>query len=378
MNEESLLILDDEPFIRELFSDVLSDEFRIITSHSGYNALDILDREEIVLALVDINMPEMNGIEFIHRAKENHPDTAFIIISGNSDINDAIDALHNGVWDFIRKPCRDFKYLKSVIKKALTRRNLIIENRQYKDHLEKMVEERTEELKIKNQELIYSRIRIIGVLSRAAEYKDYETGQHFIRVSLYSSIIARGLRLSQQYIELIEEAAPVHDIGKIGIPEIILLKQGKLTDDEYEQMKKHCQYGEDILKSPSFNLLIHSHSEQSGGNHNLSDSLLETASKIAMYHHERYDGSGYPMGLKEEQIPLEARIVAVADVYDAIGTDRSYKKAWSERECQDYIYNESGISFDPEVVESFFKSIDDIVEIKNSFKDIYSLKKSYI
>ena len=143
-------------------------------------------------------------------------------------------------------------------------------------------------------------------------------------------------------------------------------------------MKKHCQYGEDILNSPSFNLLIHKRSDFSNNKLNVSDSLLGTAATIAKYHHERYDGSGYPNGLKGADIPLEARIVALADVYDAIGTERSYKKAWSERECQDYIYNESGASFDPDVVESFFQNIDNIVEVKNSFEDKTDSKLSYI
>ena len=153
MDKESLLILDDEPTIRDLLKEALSDDFRIITSHSGYDALEILNRKEIALALVDINMPEMNGIEFIHRAKEYHQDIAYIIFSGNSDINDAIDALHNGVWDFIRKPCVDFNYLKSIIKGALTRRNIIIENRQYKENLEMMVQERTKALEEKTLSL---------------------------------------------------------------------------------------------------------------------------------------------------------------------------------------------------------------------------------
>lgn len=378
MKKDTILILDDETFIRELLSDILSDTYDIIQTDSGYDALDILDRDSISLALVDINMPIMNGIDFVHEAKEKHPDIAYLIISGNSDIDNAIAALHNGVWDFIKKPFTDIHYIQSIIKGALSRRNLLVENQQYKESLEKMVKDRTQQLEIKNTELIYSRSRVIGVLSRAAEYKDYETGQHFIRVSLYSSVIAKGLGLPEQQVDLIEEAAPVHDIGKIGIPEKILMKQGKLTDDEYREMQNHSLYGEEILLSPSYNILMHKQPNILEGNFSISDNLLNTAARIAKSHHERYNGSGYPEGLKGDEIPLEARIVAIADVYDALGTDRSYKKAWEEEICQEYIYNNSGILFDPEIVEAFLRNINSILDVKDSFMDKTSMKRSYI
>jgi putative two-component system response regulator len=353
MNKQSILILDDEEIIRDLLEDLLIEKFNIMKTDSGYKALEILDNYKIDLILVDINMPRMNGLEFINKARQIEPDIAYIIISGNRDIDTAIDALHSGVWDFIQKPFKNINNLNKVIHASLEKRNLIQENRRYKENLEQMVKIRTGELEKKNEELLQSRNRIIGILSRAAEFKDYETGQHFIRVSQYSGIIASGLELSQYKVDLIRHAAPVHDIGKIGIPESILLKQGKLTDSEYKTMQKHCEYGEQILKSRSLDNLISPMNNVLHGDFNNTDDLLATAALIAKYHHERIDGSGYPLGLTGKHIPLEAKIVAVSDVYDAIGSNRSYKKAWSERECQEHIIKNSGIHFDPDVVDAF-------------------------
>lgn len=378
MNDRKILVLDDDPVIRDLLYEILTDDYNTITSEDGYEALEILNQNEIALALVDINMPRMNGIDFIHRAKKRHPGIGYLIISGNDDINNAIDALQIGVCDFIRKPFKDILYIKNIIKGALSRHDLLLENKRYKENLEKMVMERTRELELKNSELQYSRSRLIGVLSRAAEYKDFETGQHFIRVSVYSSLIAKSLGLSKEQIEIIKEAAPVHDIGKIGIPENILLKKGKLTDEEFSEMKNHCLYGEEILTSPSFDILMHKNPYTIDENLCISDNLLKTAALIAKSHHERFDGSGYPQGLRGGEIPLEAKIVAVADVYDAIGTERPYKKAWKEEACQEYIYSQSGTLFDPNIVDAFFQSIDEILNIKKSFIDDYAVVKSYL
>ena len=369
MENRNILILDDEEIIRDLLEEYLSKKYNVSKTDSGFDALGIIMNQEIDLILVDVNMPRMGGLEFIERARKVKPDIAYIIVSGNRDIDTAIDALHSGVLDFIQKPFRDINYLYKVILSALEKRDLILENRRYKKNLEQMVQNRTIELEKKNEELLQSRDRIVGILSRAAEFKDYETGQHFIRVSQYSGIIAAGLSLDHYKADLIRQAAPVHDIGKIGIPENILLKQGKLTVSEYKTMQKHCEYGEEILQSRSLDNLVIPYNNTIQGDFNNTDDLLKTAAKIAKYHHERIDGSGYPLGVKGQQIPIEAKIVAVSDVYDALGSDRSYKKAWSEEECQNYIIQKSGIHFEPEVVDSFLRNINQIMKIKTAHID---------
>ena len=377
MDTENILILDDEIPITEILSEILSNDFYTIKSNTGIDALQIIRNFEISLAIVDINMPGMNGMDFIFQAKQIQPDIAYIIISGNSDINVAIDAFHIGTWDFIRKPFKDYDYIKKVIYNTLSKRQLLIENKKYKEKLEQMVQERTQELEIKNSELLQSHNKIISVLSKAAEYKDFETGQHLIRVSLYSEVISKGLGLSEQHTTLIKEAAPVHDIGKIGIPEKILLKRDKLTNDEYLEMQNHCIYGEEILKSHSINNMESKENNKIRQN-DFSDNLLSVAAIIAKSHHERFDGSGYPRGLVGTDIPLEARIVAVADVYDALGTTRAYKDAWDEKSCRDYLFSQSGILFDPQVIDSFMKNIHNIMMIKESFIDDDSIKRSYL
>ncbi|QEN08911.1 response regulator [Oceanispirochaeta crateris] len=368
MKNHSILILDDDESIRDLLEIYLSEKYKIVKSASGFYALELITSQKIDLVLVDVNMPDMSGLEFIEQARIVEPDIAYIVISGNRDIDTAIEALHSGVWDFIQKPFGDMNSLDKIIRTALDKRELILENRRYKKNLEKMVQERTSELEKKNQELLLSRNRIVGILSRAAEFRDYETGQHFIRVSKYSGIIASGLKMDNYEADLIRQAAPVHDIGKIGIPERILLKQGKLTETEYEIMQKHCEYGEQILQSQSLeNLNIPLNTVIPEGYN--TDDLLTTAANIAKYHHERIDGSGYPLGLTGNDIPIEAKIVAIADVYDALGSVRSYKDAWSEKECLDYIIQNSGIHFDREVVEVFLNNIDQIQAIKLAHVD---------
>lgn len=369
MSDLTVLVLDDDQCISEILGTFLNRRYKTIVQNDARHALQLMREISVDLMLVDFNMPEMSGTDFISQARAIQPDVASIIISGNRDIDTAINALHTGVFDFIQKPFTDLSTLYTVIENAVVKRELIIENRRYKENLELMVQQRTRELEKKNQELNKSRVRIIGILSRAAEYKDYETGQHFLRVSEFSRIIAAGLNLGDHRVNIIRLAAPVHDIGKIGISENILLKQGKLEDDEFNEMKMHCQFGEEILKSESHDkskILFENGTIEEAS---YSDELLETAARIAKSHHERIDGSGYPEGLKGDEIPLEARIVAVADVYDALGSSRAYKDAWSEDKCQDFIRENAGVLFDEDVVDSFFNNIEAILKLKNEVKE---------
>ncbi len=367
MLKEKILLLDDDEIIVDLLEEVLSERYEVERAGNGFDALTLMHESAPDIVLVDYNMPEMNGLEFIKAAREDHPDAVFIVMSGNRDMNTAIDAVNSGVWHYIRKPFKDIAYIHQVVADMLERQRLLLENRRYKEDLESLVRERTLELEKKNAELLQSRSRVIGILSRAAEFKDFETGQHFIRVARYSALIATGLGLSPDRVGIIEQAASVHDIGKIGIPEGILLKQGRLSTAEFEEMKNHCLFGEEILRSRSLeDLISHGLFEDTTDD---SDMLLTTAARIAKSHHERVDGSGYPLGLKGEEIPLEARIVAVADVYDALGSERHYKQAWPEEECRAFICDNRGILFDEKVVDAFMSSIDSIMEVKLHFMD---------
>ena len=224
------------------------------------------------------------------------------------------------------------------------------------------------ELEERNRELQESRSRIVGILSRAAEYKDSETGQHFIRVSKYSRILARAYGLDRSLVQRIQMASPLHDIGKIGIPESVLLKQGKLDDRELKEMRKHTIYGEEILSSQFRDSLTFSLSFECDNLPN-TDILLECAVNIAKFHHEKYDGSGYPYRLVGEEIPMEARIVSIADVFDALGSSRPYKEAWTDEECFSYLKDQKGSHFDPELVDVFLESKEEILKIKNLFLD---------
>ena len=364
-----ILILDDDEYIRDMLNHVLKEDYFVFQAENGQEALVLMRSVKIDLVLVDLIMPgEMGGVEFIEKAHELSPETAYIIVSGNQDVQNTIDAFHIGIGDYIQKPIDSFARFKKKVSNVLEKRDLIQENRKYKNQLEELVQQRTRELEERNRELQESRSRLVGILSKAAEYKDNETGRHFIRVSKYSMLLARACRLDSREVQRIQMASPLHDIGKIGIPESVLLKRGRLDREEYREMQKHTLYGGEILSGQFIDSL------STGLNITtedlpLTDSLLECAVNIARYHHENYDGSGYPYRLLGEEIPLEARIVSIADVFDALGSSRPYKRPWTVRECFDYLEEQKGRQFDPELVDVFLANRGKVLMIKEQFHD---------
>ena len=260
--------------------------------------------------------------------------------------------------------------LQHTIDKSLEKSALLKENRAYREHLEELVFDRTRELGHRNRQLDMSRKQIIGILAQAAEYRDFETGDHFLRVSGFSACIARNLGWNEEDIHTIQLASPVHDIGKIGIPDGILLKHSKLTPEEWEIMKKHCEYGKGILTSNRYvNVFTRSNQNRSlEEGLDFDQKLIETAANIAYCHHEHWDGTGYPRGLKGAEIPREARVTAVADVYDALCSQRPYKEPWPEEKCLEFLKEKAGSYFDPEVVNSFISNLETIREIQDAFK----------
>jgi len=337
-SKASILIVDDTAENIDILQGLLKDKYRLKVAKSGEKALEIMAGEQRPdLILLDIMMPEMDGYQVCEKLKEDPRtrDVPVIFLTARVDVADEQKGFELGAVDYITKPISP----SVVLARVKTHLALYDQNRL----LEQRVMERT-------RDLHDSRFEIIRRLGRAAEYKDNETGLHVIRMSHYTRLIALASGISDSEAELLLHASPMHDIGKIGIPDKILLKPGKLDNDEWKEMRKHAEYGAQIL----------------GDN---QDQLIGTAREIALTHHEKWDGTGYPAGLKEEDIPVNGRVVAVADVFDALTTDRPYKKAWGITEAAQLIREESGKHFDPDFVKAFEKALPDILLVKAKYEE---------
>lgn len=370
--KRKILIIEDEEAIRRIFRYYLEDRnFEVVAASDGTEGIEKFHSEKPDVVLTDLRMPRAGGMEVLKAVISVSDEIPVIVISGVNSIEDAVLALRQGAWDYLVKPIQDLSLLEYTVKRCIEKSDLLKENRIYREHLEDLVRERTMELELKNKQLDNSRRQLIGVLSQAAEYKDFETGNHFLRVSEISAVIARGLGWDDDSVSMLALASPVHDIGKIGIPDNILLKPGKLTDDEWCTMKEHCIYGKNILMSHKFVQTFCGEEKESDPETSVESgcSLIHTASKIAMSHHEHWDGNGYPNGLKGESIPIEGRITAVADVFDALHSRRPYKEPWDTDESINYIRENSGKQFDPDVVRAFLDNVEEIKSILKSHSD---------
>lgn len=296
------------------------------------------------LVIVDYMMPEMDGIEFIRRFRqlEGKTDIPVLMVTADTNMDVRYKALESGSNDFLTKPINKSEFqprVKNML--ALRHGQKMLADRAAL--LQEEVHKATTELRKQERETIFR-------LSKLAEYRDPETGAHILRMAHYSGHIAKNLGLSEDEQALIVEAAPMHDIGKVGIPDQILLKPGKLDPDEFEQIKKHPKIGHEILKnSPS--------------------RAVQAGASIALTHHEKYDGTGYPAGLKGDEIPLYGRITAVADVFDALTSTRPYKKALDNEAAVKLIKKGDGTHFDPACVKAFFQNWDEVLRIQKSFVD---------
>ncbi|USF86159.1 response regulator [Candidatus Endoriftia persephonae] len=338
-----VLIIDDQAISRMILEELIGSieiGATIITRafEDPISALSWAKENPVDLVITDFKMPNMDGVEFIQwlRKIPSCSDVPVVIITCVEDKSIRYKALESGATDFLAKPI-DHPECRTRCKNLLTmrRQQQIIKDRAC--WLEKEVKETTRELERREKETIFR-------LAKAGEFRDEDTGNHILRISRYSALIAEEIGLSQEQQELIRHSAPMHDLGKIAIPDHILLKPGKLTPEEWDVMKRHSEYGHSILKdSPS--------------------SYLQTGAIIALHHHERFDGSGYPMGLRGFSIPLEARIVAVADVFDALVSKRPYKPAWSKSEALEYLAHERGRHFDPDCADAFLRRLGDISDI---------------
>lgn len=324
----TVLIVDDQSTSISILSHVvksINPNIKIIEKTCPLKAMEWATEHIADLVYVDYVMPDMDGVNFV-RLLKTIPSYAFvqvIMISVIKDPKTRYAALDAGVADFLNKPV-DIYECTARTKNLLTLRqqHAALQNKSLL--LESLVQISTADIKMREKETIMR-------LARAGEYKDFDTAMHLQRMSLYSKALAEAIGLSPQETEIIQLASPLHDLGKIGIPDSILLKPGPLDADEMQNMRRHPLIGYEILKgSPS--------------------KYLQKGGEIALAHHEKYDGTGYPHGIKGDAIPLSARIVALADVFDALTSERPYKKAWSIDQAYEYIENQSGKHFDPHLV----------------------------
>ena len=366
--DAKIMIVDDEPLNVMTFRQHLKTEgYRnFVTTEDPRQALVLLRDERPDVLLLDIHMPEITGMD-IMRVVGLDPQLQHIpvlILTADTDPATRRKCLDLGASDFLSKPI-DPNELIPRVRNAVTLKTHFDMVTDEAARLEKEVERRTRQLEATRQQLIIS-------LARAAEHRDNDTGNHVIRVGRYTSIIAEGLGYPKSKLQMLEQAAQLHDVGKIGIPDAILFKPGKLEPDEYDLMKRHCSLGKQIIEPISDKdwEVLQTHTRKGESLlHVRSSPLLMLAARIAQTHHEKWDGSGYPLGLAGEDIPIEGRMVAVADVFDALSSERPYKKPFSREKCFEILEEGRGTHFDPNVLDSFMNQADRIIETQLSLMD---------
>ncbi|HEX2045491.1 MAG TPA: HD domain-containing phosphohydrolase [Gaiellaceae bacterium] len=331
------MVEDDEHVGRLLSSMLEGHGYSCAVSADATQAGRLLDELDPELVLCDVNLPGASGLDLVRHATAAHPDTAVVMVSGLDDPRIAENALTLGAYGYIIKPFTPNELLIGVAN-ALRRRNLEIESRARHEELEEIVRLRTAALRASHEETIRR-------LAAAAEFRDEATGRHIGRMSRICEVLAAKAGLGRERCELLRIASPLHDVGKIGIPDRILLKPGSLTQAEWKVMRTHTEIGRDLLSG-------------SGAE------LLDAAALIAWTHHEKVDGSGYPRGLAGEAIPLEGRIAAVADVFDALTADRVYRAALPVDEALATMHDGRGSHFDAELLDLFLASVDDIAAVR--------------
>ncbi len=335
--KQTVLVVDDTPENIDVLVGTLKSDYNVKAAINGKMALKVVHSTPPDIILLDIMMPGIDGYEVCRRIKADYTTRhiPIIFITAKIGIEDELTGLELGAVDYITKP------ISPPIVKARVQTHLALHDQN---------RELDRKVRIRTEQLHETRLQVIQRLGRAAEYKDNETGMHVIRMSHYSRILGLAAGMSESEAEILMNAAPMHDIGKIGIPDNILRKPGKLTDDEFAIMKGHCEIGAEIIGDDS-------------------SELLQLAKVVALTHHEKWNGNGYPKGLAGEDIPRVGRIVAIADVFDALTSERPYKKAWSVEDAVALLKSESGEHFDPQLVPLFIDALPELVTVKQRYAE---------
>jgi putative two-component system response regulator len=345
---ERVMVVDDDVGVLRYATRALQAQGHSVSAHDdAEEAMAEAIGGDVAVALVDLHMPTRDGRWLLERLAAGAEDTAVIMLTGDTDLQVALECLQRGAVHYLTKPVEP-QDLAHAVSRAMENRRIRLENRAHRERLEELVRERTAELTTATRALEESQQEAIYRLSSAAEYRDEETGFHIVRMAQYSVVVAEEMGLEQHFVSRLLLAAPMHDVGKIGISDAILLKPGKLTPEEFEVMKTHTVIGGRILSDST-------------------SPLMQMAETIALTHHERWDGSGYPRGLRETDIPIEGRITALADVFDALTSKRVYKPAFSVETALAIIESESGAHFDPAVVDAFLGRLEDVLAIRTRY-----------
>ena len=346
MDKQQVLIVDDTEINLILFAALVKklDDCEAHVFADSRQALEWARQNTPDLVIVDYMMPELDGLEFIQllRQTPGRKMLPILMITANDQKEIRYRALDMGANDFLTKPVDKVEFLA----RAKNMLSLNQARKQLADHASWLAGE----VRKATREIIERERETVFRLSKAAEYRDPETGAHILRMAHFSQLIARELKLSEDDQNLLLEAAPMHDIGKVGIADKILLKPGRLTEEEFNVMKQHATFGYELLQGSS-------------------SKVLQTGAEIALGHHEKFDGSGYPNGLKGEAIPIFSRIVAVADVFDALTSERPYKKAWEIDAAVDFLRQGAGTHFDPACVDAFLRAWDDVMDIRARYQE---------
>ncbi|QEG21799.1 HD domain-containing phosphohydrolase [Mariniblastus fucicola] len=369
-----IMIVDDEPLVIRVVKRFLAgDGFtNFVTVEDSRTAMEAIQRESPDVVLLDIMMPNITGLDLL---RERQKDKVlmlvpFIILSANSENQIKREALALGATDFLSKPVDASDLTVRVQNSLMVKR--------HHDHIANYANELENQVRLRTAQIDRSREQIIHCLARAAEYRDNETGEHVIRVGKYCAVIADELGFGENYRRQIELAAQLHDVGKIGIPDSVLLNPGKLSHGEFEIMKKHCNLGCEIMEPLAEHETQRIRDHANVGSFIMEDvdsPMLELAAIIARTHHEKWDGTGYPNGLAGDQIPIEGRICCCADVFDALSSERPYKPKFPLQKCLEIMISERGTRFDPIVLDAFLKRLKDIEHIRTTYNDEDSLTR---